>query len=439
MIHGMNPEEVSPLMGGEPLMHNAIPYVDLSYSSDHGYSVTYESGVFYSPYEEITDEGYEIMNIATALDYLSPDLYFSPIINIYTGYESDEILHIYPGRKVESDYTPIVAEWYYIAANTPSEVVFSEPYQQEESNIWVISFSKAILTKDSDLFAVVGIDISLDIVNDEMNSIDVFSNGFLLQLSSSGIVINKPLTWSSSSSFIRIYESKDVDISYSQWLEINNTSISEDTLMSFTDSNSTEYFFTRSFVYPFEDKDYTSIIMVCLERDEVYSERDKLQDDFTYTFEGIFYFVLAVAIVCFSSIGAITFFISKRLTTQLEGIDRVLHRIVANASKTNLVDGINLYKIDKFRKEIETLSDACSRRIEMIGDDEANFSSVEWGTSRPSEVMQFEKWRKYMHPTNIYYQKAMPWKHLIQRINGKSEADTLSKPSTTETDIKDAF
>jgi len=427
-IHGLRSDGESPLVGGEPLMHNSIPYNDLVYSEEHGMSVTFKSGVFYSPNDEISETGTEIMSIGSALDSLSPDLYYVPTLNFYTGYTTDELFHLYPGRKIDSDYTPIVREWFYKAAENPGEIVITEPYLEKQSNVWMISFSKAILYEDGiDVFAVVAIDVSIDIVSDEMNSVPVMSDGFLVYLSNTGIVINQPDQWTSTSSIMRIYESPNVDIDYDQWLEINDTTIAEDTLMTFRDDNSTVYYFTRSFVYPFEDRDYTSIIMVCVEKDEALKEKDELEDDYTKTFEGIFYFVIAVAIVCFLSIATITFLISKRLKTQLEGIDRVLHRIVANASKTNLVDGINPHKIEKYRKDIEDLADACSKRLEIIGDEENTYRSVEWGTSRPAEVMQFEVWRKCLHPSNIYYKKDMPWKHLIKRIAKKVEGDAYSK------------
>lgn len=409
-------------------MHNSIPYNDLVYSAPHGGSVTFVSGVFYSPYDEISEEGQEIMSIGSALDLLSPDLYYVPTLNFYTGYATDELFHLYPGRKLETDYTPVVREWYYKAEESPDDIVVTEPYLEKQSNVWMITFSKAILNADADgVFAVVAIDVSIDVVSEAMNSIEVMSNGFLVYLSNSGIVINQPSSWSSTSSIMRIYESPDVDIDYNQWLEINDTAIAEDTLMNFKDSNSTVYYFTRSFVYPFEGQDYSSIIMVCVEKDEALSQRDKLETDYSKTFEGIFYFVVATAIVCFLSIAAITFLIGKRLKTQLDGVDRTLHRIVANASKSNLVDGINPHKIDKYRKDIEVLADACMRRFEIISEEEGRFQSVEWGASRPSESMQFELWRKILHPTNIHYHKEMPWKHLIKRIAGKVEGDAYAR------------
>jgi hypothetical protein len=426
-IHGIDTDGVSPLIGTEPLMHNAIPYNDLEYSEPHATSVDFQSGVFYSPYEEISDEGYTIMSVGSALDSLSPSLYYVPTLNFYTGYETDELFHLYPGRKIDAGYTPIVREWYYKAADNEGEITITEPYLETASKVWMISISKAIMTPENELFAVVAIDVSIDVVSEAINSVDVMSNGFLIYLSNTGIVINQPSQWSSTSSIMRIYESPDVDIDYNQWLQINDTSIAEDTLMSFKDDNSTEYYFTRSFVYPFADRDYSSIIMVCAEKDEVLAQRNKLDDDFANTFKGIFYFVLGVAIIAFISIAVITFLISKRLKTQLEGIDRLLHRVVANASKTDLLDGINTQKIDKYRKDVENLADACSARFSMIAEEEAMYKTVEWGNSRPSEVMQFELWRKCLHPTNTYYKKDMPWKHLIKKISEKIEGDSYQQ------------
>jgi hypothetical protein len=422
-IHGIDNDGVSPIIGNGYLLHNAIPYNDLEYSEAHSASVDFQSGVFYSPTDEISDKGYKIMYDGSALDSLSPLLYYPPTLNFYTGYQTDELFHLYPGKKIESGYTPIVREWYYKAAENKGEITITEPYLETASKIWMFSISKAIFEPNEELFAVVAIDVSVEVVSDAINSIDVMSDGFLIYLSNTGIVISQPTQWTSTSSIMRIYESPDVDIDYNQWLEINDTSIAEDTLMSFRDDNSTEYYFTRSFVYPFADRDYSSIIMVCAEKDEVLAQRNKLDDDFANTFQGIFYFVLGVAIVAFISIAVITFLISKRLNTQLEGIDRILHRIVANASKTNLIDGINPQKIDKYRKDIENLADACSKRFDMIAEYEAAYRSVEWGTSRPSEVMQFELWRKCLHPTNPYYKKDLPWKHLIKKISEKSEGD----------------
>lgn len=415
-------------------MENLIPYDDLVYSEPHSGLVTFKSGTFYSPYQELSEEGLQIMGHSASLNNISEYLYYPPILNWFIGYATDEILHLYPGRKMEMDYTPIVKEWFYLAAQNPNRIAITEPYFEKQSDTWIVSVSKAIMTKDlSDLFAVVAIDISLGEVTKEIESIKISQDGFLIHLTYSGVIINQPEWWTNTLSIVRLYESPDVDITYEQWLKINDTDISEDTLMSFADSNNTEYYFTRSFVYPFQDGNFSSILMVCLEKATVLDQRDKLESSYTKTFQGIFICALTLACLSFITIAVYTFIIGNSLKRQLEGIHKVLRKIVANGSKTNLVDGLDDEMFEKFQKNIENLADACIKRLTMIQLEEICYSSVEWGGgSRPSEVSQYDDWRRRRHPINVFYQTNMPWKLLIEKLAIKFASETNRKFSDTD-------
>mmetsp|Transcript_4672 Transcript_4672/g.8813 ORF Transcript_4672/g.8813 Transcript_4672/m.8813 type:complete len:482 (-) Transcript_4672:599-2044(-) len=280
-VHGVYSSGVPPFEEQEPLMHDMIGYDDLEFSEAHGVIVTFESGVFYTPKETVSAEGYQLMRTASALDVIVKDLYFPPILNIYTGYEIDEIFHVYPGRKAQADYSPIVRDWYFNAKLKPETFFITEPYL-DASDIWMISYSKALLN-DRGVFGVVGIDLTVEIFVEAMSSLDYFSNGFFIFLSRTGIVIAQPDKWKTSLASMRIYESPYLKISEEQWGQIQSTSVSEDEIMSFEDIDGVKYIFSRRIIELNEDNDYIAYIMACAEEAEAYKQKDKVEQNYWRT------------------------------------------------------------------------------------------------------------------------------------------------------------
>ncbi|MED4082306.1 methyl-accepting chemotaxis protein [Halalkalibacterium halodurans] len=113
----------------------------------------------------------------------------------YIGQQSNGNFYSYPEVELPDDYDPRARPWYEKAAETPEQVVWSEPYLSATvgHEVMMVTVAKAIVDpRNQQLLGVVAIDILLDDLSQLLNETEVGMGGSLALIHESGMVIAHP-------------------------------------------------------------------------------------------------------------------------------------------------------------------------------------------------------------------------------------------------------
>lgn len=323
---------------GLPVMHDAIPSSYLEESYDSNIQRTFKTGVFYTK-SEISTAGKELMYKQAGMDILVPLVYNSDSEFLYAGFETDEMLYIYPGYKVTEETSPFTKEWYYKAVSTPKEIVMTEPFIDANSNRYMVSISTAIMN-DSSVIGAISADISLESIRSKLES-QYIKNGFILLISKNGLLVKGPSTWYSKPESIRVFDSKYTDITNSTWNDIKDPTIPINHRMSFIDANSTEYYFVRSFVRPYKDSEEIShYILVCVEKDELLEPISELERSFEDLYKTVFYITVSISAITFLAIFLCISFITLKIKKKFNCINKAFTQLFFRSTYVTITRGI---------------------------------------------------------------------------------------------------
>lgn len=93
----------------------------------------------------------------------------------------------YPYRDMGSNYDPRKDDWYKLAMEQPSELIWTEPYLDIRSGKMVVTLAKAIPDQ-----GVLAIDIFLDTLTTLVNDIKLSKTGFIFLVDQNGVYITHP-------------------------------------------------------------------------------------------------------------------------------------------------------------------------------------------------------------------------------------------------------
>jgi methyl-accepting chemotaxis protein len=109
---------------------------------------------------------------------------------IYAGSEKKS-LFIRPSVELPEDFDPTTRPWYTLAKESPDKVVWTEPYEDAVKGTYIVTGAKAIV-KNNEVIGVIAFDLSLDAVNDIVNSVTVGYSGYSFLIDQKGIALSHP-------------------------------------------------------------------------------------------------------------------------------------------------------------------------------------------------------------------------------------------------------
>ena len=109
---------------------------------------------------------------------------------IYAGSEKKS-LFIRPSVELPEDFDPTTRPWYTLAKESPDKVVWTEPYEDAVKGNYIVTGAKAIVKKN-EVIGVIAFDLSLDAVNDIVNSVTVGYSGYSFLIDQKGIALSHP-------------------------------------------------------------------------------------------------------------------------------------------------------------------------------------------------------------------------------------------------------
>ncbi|MGG4488413.1 methyl-accepting chemotaxis protein [Metabacillus idriensis] len=109
---------------------------------------------------------------------------------IYAGNEKKS-LFIQPSVELPEDFDPTTRPWYILAKETPEKVVWTEPYQDAAKGSFTVTGAKAVM-KNNKVVGVIAFDLSLDAVNEIVNSVTVGYGGYSFLIDQNGAALSHP-------------------------------------------------------------------------------------------------------------------------------------------------------------------------------------------------------------------------------------------------------
>ncbi len=108
-------------------------------------------------------------------------------VAMYMG-TNDKHTVSYPKLNLADDYDPTSRPWYTSAVKS-GKTIYTEPYTDESTGKMVITIATPVYGYSNDLLGVIGVDISLDSIIKEVNSIQLGEKGFVSLSDRSGNVM----------------------------------------------------------------------------------------------------------------------------------------------------------------------------------------------------------------------------------------------------------
>mmetsp|Transcript_29089 Transcript_29089/g.28790 ORF Transcript_29089/g.28790 Transcript_29089/m.28790 type:complete len:194 (+) Transcript_29089:393-974(+) len=188
---------------------------------------------------------------------------------------------------------------------------------------------------------------------------------------------------------LRIYEESKTGISETQWNNFIEGSSTD--IQKFTDINGTEYHMTVAKVTPYENiSNITHYLLTCVKQKEAYQPISDMKDNFRTTYDIIFWIIVTVAIITFAVTLVLIYFATKNLSRDLKEFELLFLKIVNRGLFPDMTKKISLEKIQKARDFMPTLVDGCEKFVDMLKNQEEQFSFFEWGDTRPCDSFLYE-------------------------------------------------
>lgn len=409
LVQGYSIYGNTPFNKTEPVWHENVAEDELDYTQ----------AVFFSRLGQDSDVT-AMMDKDSTIDVFYEKIYSQEYISLYQGFQVGEILHYYPGSvTTDNDYTPLVREWYYKATAAIGNTIITEPYIDATTGQWIITVSTAMLDEtDTQFYGVAAADITLVSLTSKISEITILDTGFLMLVSSGGMILTMPDSWKPSDTTLtlRIFDTAYTGISETQWNSIKTSE--SGSRHDFSDVNNTEHIMVKHDISPFSDSDnITHFLLVCAKKNESDSGRDSISKNFSETYTVIFWVTLSIAVVVFLTVGILIYFVSRKTSHQLKMLERIFGKIIRRGLFPKMTKGVYFHKLENNSKGIETLIEACKEKVQKIKDLEENHAFYKWGFTRPNDQLLYQEWTQCLYPYSGFTEKPMGWRTVLPSLN----------------------
>lgn len=104
---------------------------------------------------------------------------------------ADHGIQISPKQVIPADFNLAERNWYTGAVSAPDRLIVNGPYQDLLTGERVLTLSKAVV-KQGRTLGVIGIDLNLNTIMDQMNHMRIGETGYVTLLDKEGLVVTHP-------------------------------------------------------------------------------------------------------------------------------------------------------------------------------------------------------------------------------------------------------
>lgn len=362
--------------------------------------------------ESLTSQGYELVRNESALDSILPLLKSSNLLQIYFGFEVDLIFHSYPAVVMPAQYNPSIREWYYTAKGSSEAGIFTEPYLDASSGVWIISTSSSVYCYDK-FVGVAATDITLKSIRSRLNSANLPNGGFFMLVSASGIVVTMPPNWKGET--VRLNDTEKTGFSSELWQTTTNKQTPLDYQYKFTDQNSNLQICYRSQIIPSGQTQVTHYLFSCSSKISYSIFSQKPEDVFKKTNSDIFWIILGIAFGVFLLTVGIIFWISRKINAEFNVLVKTVYGI---CTKSIFPDTLSYFKYsaEEHQKHLFGLGSKGIEKIEKLQCKEKEFFGFTWGVTRPNDKFLYNEWENRKFPRNLKSCVQIKWRELFVEI-----------------------
>jgi ABC-type multidrug transport system fused ATPase/permease subunit len=366
----------------------------------------------FSSKSEVSITGKELVSNESSLDAILPSLKSENFLQLYQGFEIDDLIHIYPPITMPVGYTPSIREWYYTAKRTIGEPVFTEPYADAFSGEWIISTSHAI-TCYSQFLGVSAADITLKSIRNRLSTSSLPRNGFFLLVSASGIIVTMPKSWTGETA--RLNDTELTGFPQSLWMKAIDETTNIHHRYRFQDQSGSSVFCFRNLIKPSVINKTTHFLFVCGYENiqDVFSQSTEKVFEKTNTV--IFWMVLGISVGVFFGTVVIIFWISRKISVE---VDFLVKTVQAICAKSVFPDCAGLVKVDQ-RDQEKNFFGLIPKGIEKVRglqNREKEFYSYTWGVTRPNDRFLYNSWEAKKYPRNYSSCVQIKWRDLFAEL-----------------------
>ena len=341
---------------------------------------------------------------------------------IYIAFEDGELLVLYPGARIDSDFTPIVREWFYKAKDSPAELIITNPYQDTVTSQWIITISKAVQV-DSTFLGVVAIDFAISPIH------SIFRKDLANPSSIQSCLISTEGLFLSEQAFIEqdsyypfaIYNDSMNGISFEQWSALQNeTNDSRQFEITIGKAQET-WIISKSFLNP-EAKATSMIILAATKKSKVVLPTDKFDSEFSFSTN--FYYVTNLSIfagIILVSASVLLFFLGK-VTTPLINLIAFNTLFLKSLYKKKHVlelqfeaQRLNIEDVDDLNQAYADFIDTVKEKY-LVGSSDLTFDPNSFAFIEEKDLTQLKQKEKVYLFNHKFGRRAL-WRSMISQID----------------------
>ncbi|MGX6441628.1 methyl-accepting chemotaxis protein [Neobacillus sp. K501] len=111
--------------------------------------------------------------------------------NVYFASSKKDMI-LAPKQELPEGYDPTGRDWYKGAVEKQGEVYYSNPYEDAATKELVITISRAVLDKNSEIVGVAAVDLNMSNFSKSINEIKIGDNGYMVIIGEDGKFITHP-------------------------------------------------------------------------------------------------------------------------------------------------------------------------------------------------------------------------------------------------------
>ncbi|VBB17673.1 hypothetical protein YASMINEVIRUS_136 [Yasminevirus sp. GU-2018] len=262
----------------------------------------------------------------------------------YTSFDQFGLHRRYPGIDTLSsdpdrNYDPRVRGWYTSAVNSPTEVIYTSPYVDAHGRGVTITMATVINDQNGQFVGVVGGDMSIKTINENVKGIKFFTTGKLILFDSSGKVIsgNYQDGENSDTAVDKTYKDVTPTISDDVWSSIVNVDVDNTSVVSDGTTSDADVVMIATRLPNADGKYY---LVAFLSKSEIYAPIDKVAKNLTSTMNMQIGVIVGVSIGIAILVILLVLWMGSRLTTPLVKIGQMASQMVDNLGGDDITEGV---------------------------------------------------------------------------------------------------
>jgi hypothetical protein len=355
----------------------------------------YTAGYFSSDfYPDLSQKAFETLNSSVMMDRLFPNLYESSMLWLYYGFEEDQVLYNYPGINFNSEYTPVVREWYYNAIFNENKLIITEPYIDYTTLEYVITISKA-LKNGNTAYGVAALDVTLSYIKSLINEIGHKEDLYLFSLK--GCIIDSPWNYPIET---RAFQEEITGISESLWAQLIYTNISNDQMFQFTEPDGTSHSCYRSLIIPNQKIGPTHLLIGCVDRSQM-DFTAPAQNQTTFQSNNHLLWPIIGITIILSVINLIYLYLyTLKISEKLKILIKYFYGVFNNGLRTPYAYYLQRYSWDLDFTLTNYIFEQINIKIDALILKAKDFFSFNWKNIKMTDSFLYKKWSLIYYPIN---------------------------------------